>query len=104
MSSIDVLKRKIKELEERAVTIEYQVTELFEGTSIEVRGIGATYDEYYEEFWWKPLTSEQREARRKVLREYEGWYSAAYQLIKDDLPERMGDFSLYYEYQKNKSS
>ncbi len=103
MSNIDILKRKIKELEERAGAIEYQVIELFENTSIEVQTRG-TYDEYYEERWWNSLTSEQREARRKILREYEGWYSAAYQLIKDDLPERTSDFSLYYEYQKNKSS
>ncbi|HEU0047155.1 MAG TPA: hypothetical protein VFQ43_06090, partial [Nitrososphaera sp.] len=35
---------------------------------------------------------------------YEGWYSAAYQLIKDYLPERTVDFSQYYEYQKGKST
>ncbi|HYT42525.1 MAG TPA: hypothetical protein VEP90_09270 [Methylomirabilota bacterium] len=103
MSSLDILKRKIKELEERAVAIEYQVTELIEGVTLSVEGYGAS-DEYYEIISWLPLTSEQREARRKALRDYEGWYSAAYQLIKDYLPERSDDFCQYYEYQKGKSS
>lgn len=103
MSNLDILNRKIKNLEERAVTIEYQLIQLFEGITIEVEGRGS-YDEYTEEIWWRPLTSEQREARRKALREYEGWYSAAYQLIKDYLSERTADFSQYYEYQASKSS
>jgi hypothetical protein len=92
MSSIEMIKRKINELEERADIIEYRVTDLIESLTIHTESRGS-YDEYYEIYYWVSLTSEQRETRRKAIREYEGWYSAAYQLIKDYLPERTDDLA-----------
>ncbi len=74
MSNLDNLKRKINELEERANAIEYLVTDLIESLTIHTEARGS-YDEYYEIYHWVPLTPELKETRRKVLREYEGWYS-----------------------------
>jgi len=92
MSNIQILKRKINELEALADEIEKGGKELIEKAPLLYEP--ATY---FPDHYWGTLSEDMKELQREVIRKYQRWYSSAYQLIKEYLPEKEAEFVEHYE-------
>ncbi len=97
MSNLDILKRKVHQLENLANEIAGLVADLIDKVSVWYE-YEQDYEgsEPYRVFHWARLSPEAKMLQRKVIREYQGWYSSAYQLIKEYLPDRLDEFNKYY--------
>ncbi len=117
MFTVEVLKRKVSELETLAVEIERMGSEFFQGCvvveeehSIDeyVRNPQELNLEYmrdedivWKEYHWDTLTPELKIAQRKAIRAYTRWYSLSYELVKDYLPEMISEFNSYYKAEES---
>jgi hypothetical protein len=97
VSNLDILKREVNHLENFASAIVELVEDLISKVSLWYENV-QDYEESepYRVFYWARLTPEAKLLQRNVIREYQGWYSSAYQLIKEYLPERLDEFNKYY--------
>jgi hypothetical protein len=116
--TVDVLKRKVGELETLATEIEQMGSEFFQGCvvveeehSIDeyVRNPQELNLEYmrdediaWKEYHWDTLTPELKIAQRKAIRAYTRWYSLSYELVKDYLPEMISELSSNYKAEESK--
>ena len=94
MSSIDVLKRKIVDLQKQAVKIEKLGIKLLEEAPFEKGTVGSHFNTLD---YRSPLKKIQREAILK----YKQWYSASLQLVDEYSPEWLNEFKLRYTYPDN---
>jgi hypothetical protein len=97
VSSLDILKRKVNHLENFASDIAELVEDLISKVSVWYENV-QDYEESepYRVFYWARLTPEAKVLQRKANRKYQDWYSSAYQLIKEYLPDRLDEFNKYY--------
>jgi hypothetical protein len=94
MSSIDVLKRKIVDLQKQAEKIEKLGIKLLEEAPFEKGTVGSRFNTLD---YRSPLKKIQREAILK----YKQWYSASLQLVDEYSPEWLNEFKLRYTYPDN---
>jgi hypothetical protein len=110
---VDVLKRKVSELETLATEIEQLGAQFFQGCAVveeehsileNVRdpqdlNLESMRDEdiAWKEYYWDTLKPELKISQRKVIRAYKRWYSLSYELVKDYLPEMISEFNSYYK-------
>lgn len=112
MFTVDMLKKKVSELEALATEIEQMGSAFFQDcVVIEEEHSIAEYgnpqdfdlehmrdeDIAWKEYHWDTLTPELKIAQRKVIRAYTRWYSLAYDLVKDYALEMAHEFSNYYK-------
>lgn len=90
MSNLDMLKRKVIELENLADEIEQLGTELLQNALL----IQKTHPVRLE---WDIPTSDVRSIQREAIRKYQRWYNLAYQLINEYIPEKENEFIECYE-------
>ena len=117
MFTVEVLKRKVSELETLATEIEQMGSELFRGcVVVEEEHSIAEYDNpqdfnlesmrdediFWKEYHWDTLTPELKIAQRKAIRAYTRWYSLSYELVKDYLPEMISELSSNYKSEVSK--
>lgn len=97
MSDIQILKRKINEFEALADEIERPGKELIEKAPLLYKsdppGVASSFPNHR----WGTLSEDIKELQREVVRKYQRWYSSAYQLIKEYLPEKEAEFIEHYE-------
>lgn len=97
MSDIQILKRKINELEALADEIERSSKELIEKAPLLYKpdppGVASAFPHHH----WGTLSEDIKELQREVIRKYQRWYSSAYQLIKEYLLEKEAEFVEHYE-------
>ena len=94
MISRDILEEKIRQLELLAIEIETKGVKLFQDSPINLM-LTAPYSGRYHQHW-KTLPDDLRPHQRDVVRGYQNWYSSAYQLVKNYLPEKELEFKKYY--------
>lgn len=117
MFTVEVLKRRVSELETLATEIEQMGSEFFQGCAVveEEHSI----DEYvrnpqelnlesmrdedivWKEYYWDTVKPELKISQRQVIRAYTRWYSLSYELIKDYLPEMISEFNSYYKAEES---
>jgi hypothetical protein len=92
MISKDVLEEAILKLEEDADKTDEDIMQLLQKTRII-----STPDKHssYISHSWDP--NHDKILQRKAIRGYQSWYNAAYQLIKEFLPEKHGEFIKNYD-------
>ena len=115
--TVEVLKRKVRELETLATEIEQIGSEFFQGCVVveEEHSI----DEYvrnpqelnlesmrdedivWKEYYWDTLKPELKITQRKAIRAYTRWYSLSYELVKNYLPEMISEFNSYYKAEES---
>jgi len=85
MSDIQILKRKINELEALADEIERSSKELIEKAPLLYKpdppGVASAFPHHH----GGTLSEDIKELQREVVRKYQRWYSSAYKLIKEML-------------------
>jgi HAMP domain-containing protein len=93
MKSID-LKSKVSSLETLADNIERLGTNVIQQAPIDFRQDEDTGDDYP---FWGTVSTELNLLQREVIRQYQSWYTQAFELIKRYLsPDRSSEFSKYY--------
>ncbi|MDQ2884689.1 MAG: hypothetical protein M3Y39_01230 [Chloroflexota bacterium] len=90
MVSVDVLKKRIDELESLADEVEQLGIDLIQKTPLmqKFRSVGVE---------WNFLTLDTRGIQREAIRKYQLWYNLAYQLVKEYIPEKENEFIVCYE-------
>ncbi len=94
MDGIDILKRRVSELENLADEIEILGKKIMQQAPVFLRR-KEEYDDV-ESYYWEAVSSELREVQHKAVLMYQRWYTLASQLVKDYLPERSSEFSTCY--------
>ncbi len=116
MFTVDMLKKKVSELEALVTEIEQMGSAFFQGCvvieeehSIDEYGNPQDFDlEHmrdediaWKEYYWDTLTPELKIAQRQVIRAYTRWYSLSYELIKDYLPQMVNEFNSFYKAEES---
>lgn len=101
---LDVLKRKINELEKIADEVEHLGKELFQKAPIKEEVERPTSysrvappPEPHSSYHWGALDDELRNLQREAIRKYQRFYSSAHQFVKEYLPERENEFVENYQ-------
>ena len=90
MRNLDILKRKVSELENLADEIERLGTDLLQKAPL-------TQKTHPVRLEWDILTSDLRNTQREAIQKYQRWYNLAHQLIKEYIPEKENEFIDCYE-------
>ena len=100
MKDIEVIRRKINELETIADEIEKNEIELLQTAALihKPDPSGAIF--FVPKFEWGKLSDGNQQKQRDILRKYQRWYSVAHQLVKEYIPERIDEFSQFYSSNK----
>lgn len=101
MSSMDILKRKIDELERTAEEIEQLGRELIQKAPLRYEPGPPNVITISPKYRWKPLPDDLKNLQREAIRKYQRWYSSSYQLVKEYLPEKENEFVDCYEDKSN---
>ena len=116
MFTVDMLKKKVSELEALATEIEQMGSAFFQGcVVIEEEHSIAEYgnpqdfdlehmrdeDIVWKENYWDILEPESKISQRKAIRAYTRWYTLSYELIKDYVPEMISEFGSYYKAEES---
>jgi HEPN domain-containing protein len=97
MISIDVLQKKIDKLESLASEVEDLAKQIISGSSI-FNYVGPFDDEYSPpSYYWDDIPEKLKKIQSKALRDYQIWYSSAFQLIRAYVPEKEDEFKRCYE-------
>jgi hypothetical protein len=91
MVNKDVLERTISDLEKAANIIEFQIKLLLEKTIVHCKASQPL------NYWYWDNVNRDELLQRSALREYQSWYTAAHQLIKEFLPEKEDEFVKCYD-------
>src|SRR3989442_263379 len=87
---MDVLKRKIADLENLAINIE--------ASGIRLLQESPRYADYENgKNHWGELPDQLKPVQRDAIRKYQRWYTSAHQLIKEYIPEKEEEFVSCYE-------
>lgn len=95
MISKEVVGKKIKELETIATEIENGMVKLIQEAPLCYQNI--TPSPKIPPYYWGLLPINLMTLQREITRKYQHWYSSAYQLIKEHLPDRIEEFQRHYE-------
>src|SRR2546423_15551579 len=88
MITVEVLKRKVNELEALAQDIEILGERLiFQAPMYEDDGL----------YKFIPLTEELRNLQREAVRKYQRWYSISLELVNEYIPGKSDEFKSTYE-------
>ena len=93
MIGIEALRDKIRELELMAIGIGISTEFVLKNVSI-----FSYLQEEYEptQYCWSEVPENFKATRRDALRNFQIWYSSAYQLVKEYVPEQENDFKRNY--------
>ncbi|MFZ2473223.1 MAG: hypothetical protein WAW52_14930 [Methanothrix sp.] len=95
MISKEAIEKKIKELEILATEIENGMIKLIQGAPLFYQNI--TPSPKIPPYYWGLLPIDLMALQREITWKYQHWYSSAYQLIKEYLPDRIEEFKRHYE-------
>ena len=90
---LDALEKRINKLEDIAEEVERLGTELLQNAPIE------RYRNYndIESYRWGVLESDLANIQREAFRKYQRYYTSAFQLVQEYLPEKESEFVEHYK-------
>jgi hypothetical protein len=90
MINVDILKKRVDELESLADEVEQLGIDLIQKAPLmqKARSVGVE---------WIFLSLDTRSIQRESIRKYQRWYNSAYHLIKEYIPEKENEFIACYE-------
>lgn len=90
MSSLDIVTRKVEELNKLADEIEQQGIDILRGSTISPSTRAGS-------LVWSNFGLENKTLRQEAIQKYQGWYNVARYLIKEYVPEKEDEFVEHYE-------
>ena len=97
MANIAELRTAIEKLEKKAEDVESKARVMFKGLRLKNTSGSNDIAPFPTHYWTRPTDEIGRKLQRDVTRNYQDWYSNAYQYVKAYVPDRVNEFSRYYE-------